>query len=241
MNKIYKLVSIFIALTLISTTAIAAKPIPTPTSNPEQVQNTRLTTLETNDTLQNTNNSAQQGLINGLINNVNTIKTQIISLTDQINQLINRVTNLENDPYPRLYTMNYNVTTFLCNPSPEACITQLATLTFTLPKDATVQVQVDGRFDNWGGWLDIGFFDYNADGVSCIDPICGEPNYGLSTTQGQRTGFEQSKAGYFKAGTHTIKVSASESLSFFTVNSQAWTRISATAYDVNKAEIHQPQ
>ncbi len=111
MRKIYKiLISVFTILVLMSTIGIAAKPTPTP--NPEHVQDARLVTLETNDTIQQTNNTEQQGLINGLINDINVIKIQILSLTDLINSLSNRVTNLENSPGISGYEIVTNSTHF---------------------------------------------------------------------------------------------------------------------------------
>jgi hypothetical protein len=226
MKQIYKVISIFMILILISTTAMAAKPTsaptPTPISNPEQVQNARLTTLETNDTLQKTNNSEQQGLVNGLIN-------QLTSLTNRITSLENSVTNLVNDPYPAIYsTGNSNWQEFYDNNEH-----QLGSLSFVLPKDAYVIIQTDS---------DIDFWNVSAISYIIVDNIPKSySSYGnawpFATTSssdwGQTAHFADSVALRLNAGQHTVNV-----------NGSAWkkapmcecwdgqARIIATAYDI---------
>lgn len=172
-------------------------------------------------------------------------KVQVDSLinivTNQINSLATRISNLESDPYPKLYTMKYNFTSFNVNNGNSP----LASLTFTLPRDAIVQIQTDGMFINWLGYSAIGFDVFDANGnQDCLDwcqmVFYGDGKYDGS---GQWTGFEQSKAGNLKAGTYTVKVHglAYGSASYQTDNSVGvWTRIIVTAYDINKGGIQQP-
>jgi hypothetical protein len=169
------------------------------------------------------------------------IDSLISSITNQINSLATRISNLESDPYPKLYTNRYNFTSFNVNNGNS----QLASLTFTLPRDAIVQIQTDGMFINWLGYSAIGFdvFDTNGN-QDCLDwcqmVFYGDGKYDGS---GQWTGFEQSKAGNLKAGTYTVKVHglAYGSASYQTDNSVGvWTRITVTAYDINKGDIQQP-
>lgn len=208
MKQIYKiLISIFTILILTSSIGLAAKPTSTPTATPpnqEQIQNSRLTSLETNDTLQQMNNSEQQGLINGLINDVNSIKTQIMSLTDQLNQLLNRVTNLENVPYPAIYSNSGNWQEFKDNKSH-----YLENLTFVLPKDAYVTIQTDSDLLFWNGWAYTFPF---VDGVQQVRAgtetgIAGQAfpmDQNLFTQWGSQVSFTNSFTMQLNAGQHTV-------------------------------------
>ncbi len=80
----------------------------------------------------------------------------------QINSIINRISNLENDPYPKLYSIPYNVTRF----NVDSGDNQFATLTFTLPKDAIVQIQTDGMLIDWRGYAAVNF---DVDTNNCVD------------------------------------------------------------------------
>jgi hypothetical protein len=196
MRNIYKkLISVLTILIL--TIGFAAKPIST-TNQAEQIQDDRLTALEANGTLQQINNSEQQGLIDGLVSDIGTIKTQILSLIDQISSLSNRLTNLENSPYPAMYGK--------WDPNPKLIETiesgtingvhfsnpysDISNLTFDLPTDANVSIKASGVITNFSA----GDNDKINMTVDTSDNLRGftEPNYQISRIY------------RLKAGSHTI-------------------------------------
>lgn len=142
------LISVFIILILGPTIGVAIKPTPIP-DPAEQVQDARLTALETNGTLQQVNNSEQQGLINDLISDVSIIKSQILSLTDQISQLASRITNLETQVQPKIYGKyieDGTIGTKLdgTDPNYPNNMTEIMNYTFYLPVDSSVYVESSG-------------------------------------------------------------------------------------------------
>lgn len=190
MKNIYKVISIFMILILISTTAMAAKPMPTPTPtpNPEQVQNARLTTLETNDTLQKTNNSVQQGLINGLIN--------------QIALLSNRLSNIENNQ-SQIYIFGNRQVCCKSIGNGWNNWSEITNYTFYLPVDSYVYVESSGSIENFYDYaaIDLGV-DSNAYGDTTNYRGYGEYPVGSSYTR--QSGFQVSDVYHLTKGYHTI-------------------------------------
>lgn len=212
MRKIYKiLISVFTILILTSTIGIAAKPTPTP--NPEQVQDERITTLETNDTVQLQNNTQQDQKITSLF-------SQIDDILGQINLMIDRVTNLENSPYPAIYSASENYTTI----TEPWTWTELNRLTIDLPKDTYVNVEASGSFHMYGGFA-ITTLDIDGTQKSWSGYNSG------SGSNGQWSGFQNRATVYLTAGQHDIKLSGRVTTLGSLDITGAAAEITATAFD----------
>ncbi len=207
MRRIYKiLISMFTILILISTIGTAVKPAPTP-DPAEQVQDTRLTTLETNSTLQQINNSEQQELIDGIISDINIIKDQILQLENFIQILGSRITSLEDNEtlQSRTYVLGKD------NISGNDVITdglwhEITNWTFYLPVNSSVYVESSGALHpqytlsiNMG--IDLEPCS-STDGDNCLGPNIREyANYPQSVIY---NGFQISKVYFLTKGYHTI-------------------------------------
>lgn len=207
MRKISKmLMSVFTILILTSTIGIAAKPTPTPNPD-EQLQNQRISILEINDTIQQTNNSEQQALIDGIIYGIDIIKNQILQLEDLIQNIGIRTTNLENNQtlYSRTYV--FGIDNITGNEiTIDGLWQDIASWTFYLPVDSNVYVETSGAFHP------VYSFKFNmgidsrpclaTDGDNCLGPNIREfANYPQSVTY---NGFQISKVYYLTKGYHTI-------------------------------------
>jgi hypothetical protein len=145
------------------------------------------------------------------------VDSLINTITNQINSLTTRISNLENDPYPAVYAAPYKVTGLPTNNQ----IYELNSLTFVLPKDAYCIIQEDGMMISYLGYAYTNLIIDNNGGQGAW---YGDGKYDGS---GEWTGFEKADVQYLTAGAHTVRVDGLT----YGGNPEAFARISVTALD----------
>lgn len=197
MNKIYK---VLISILLISMLATTATSIPTLTGSYTGCLSTGITKYDPKGIFYN----VQPGLNPfGICKTTDYrislyektyIDNKINDLTTKIDDLKNQLKNLENSPYPAIYSKGTKKT----NIYNAKIWTELNSYTFKLAKDAYVYIEDSGMIYDW---------KQNAGTRIEIDGIqSGDSWYGDGSDSNQWTGFKNTNVRYMTSGTHIVKV-----------------------------------
>lgn len=144
------------------------------------------------------------------------IDSLISSVTNQINSLATRVTNLENNPYPATYTM-YDPNYYTINGSGTVggnnvyYYTQVENYQFYLPKPTYVNIEVSGQYDGiiGGNEFDLVATIDSPTGYAC-NVQCFGRQYSFNSSFWPWTGFQMAGSKYLSAGYHSIQIAGFE-------------------------------